>query len=147
MDFFTAMRISSSGLTVQRTRMNVVSSNLANVDTTRTAEGGAYRPRHAVVAAIPVAQTFQEALTDADKLHQQTSGAEVVTITADESPGRLVYNPTHPDSNPEGYVEMPNVSVVNEMVNMVTASRSYEANVSALTSLKAMVKNAFEIGG
>lgn len=145
MDFFTAMRISSSGLTVQRTRMNVVSSNLANVDTTRTPEGGAYKPRHAVVAAIPVAQTFQEVL--ADKLHQQTTGAEVVSITTDQSPGRLVYDPTHPDANPEGYVEMPNISVVNEMVNMVTASRSYEANVSALQSLKQMAKNAFEIGG
>lgn len=145
MDFFTAMRISSSGLTVQRTRMNVVSSNLANVDTTRTPEGGAYKPRHAVVAAIPVAQTFQEVL--ADKLHQQTTGAEVVAVTTDQSPGRLVYDPTHPDANPEGYVEMPNISVVNEMVNMVTASRSYEANVSALQSLKQMAKNAFEIGG
>jgi len=147
MDFFTAMRISSSGLTVQRTRMNVTSSNLANVDTTRTPEGGPYKPRHAVVAAIPVATTFKEALEQADKLHQQTSGAEVVTITADPSPGRLVYDPTHPDANPEGYVEMPNVSVVNEMVNMVTASRSYEANVSALQALKSMAKNAFEIGG
>ena len=145
MDFFTAMRISSSGLTVQRTRMNVVASNLANVDTTRTPEGGAYKPRHAVVAAIPVAQTFHEIL--ADKLHQQTSGAEVVAITTDESPGRLVYDPTHPDANGDGYVEMPNLSVVNEMVNMVTASRSYEANVSALQSLKQMAKNAFEIGG
>lgn len=145
MDFFTAMRISSSGLTVQRTRMNVVSSNLANVDTTRTPEGGAYKPRHAVVAAIPVAQTFQEVLSD--KLHQQTTGAEVVTITTDQSPGRLVYNPTHPDANQDGYVEMPNISVVNEMVNMVTASRSYEANVSALQALKSMAKNAFEIGG
>jgi flagellar basal-body rod protein FlgC len=145
MDFFTAMRISSSGLTVQRTRMNVVSSNLANVDTTRTPEGGAYKPRHAVVAAIPVAQTFQEVL--ADKLHQQTAGAEVVTITTDQGPGRMVYNPTHPDANQDGYVEMPNISVVNEMVNMVTATRSYEANVSALQSLKAMAKNAFEIGG
>lgn len=145
MDFFTAMRISSSGLTVQRTRMNVVSSNLANVDTTRTPEGGAYKPRHAVVAAIPVAQTFQEVL--ADKLHQQTNGAEVVTITTDQGPGRMVYNPTHPDANQDGYVEMPNISVVNEMVNMVTATRSYEANVSALQSLKAMAKNAFEIGG
>lgn len=145
MDFFTAMRISSSGLTVQRTRMNVVASNLANVDTTRTPEGGAYKPRHAVVAAIPVAQTFQEVL--ADKLHEQTNGAEVVAITTDPSPGRLVYDPTHPDANPEGYVEMPNLSVVGEMVNMVTASRSYEANVSALQSLKQMAKNAFEIGG
>jgi len=144
MDFFTAMRISSSGLTVQRTRMNVTASNLANVDTTRTPEGGAYKPRHAVVAAIPVAQSFGEVL--ADKLHTQTTGAEVVTITTDEGPGRLVYDPTHPDSNQDGYVEMPNLSVVSEMVNMVTANRSYEANVSAMQSLKQMAKSAFEIG-
>lgn len=145
MDFFTAMRISSSGLTVQRTRMNVTASNLANVDTTRTPQGGAYRPRHAVVGAIPIAQTFQEVLSD--KLHQQTTGAEVVAVTEDPTPGRMVYDPTHPDANADGYVEMPNVSVVNEMVNMVTASRSYEANVSSLQALKAMAKNAFEIGG
>lgn len=145
MDFFTAMRISSSGLTVQRTRMNVTSSNLANVDTTRTPEGGAYKPRHAVVAAIPLEKSFDEHL--ADKLHAQTNGAEVVSVTADEAPGRMVYDPTHPDASADGYVEMPNISVVSEMVNMVTATRSYEANISVIQALKSMAKNAFEIGG
>ncbi|MSP71377.1 MAG: flagellar basal body rod protein FlgC [Myxococcales bacterium] len=145
MDFFTAMRISSSGLTVQRTRMNVTASNLANVDTTRTPEGGAYRPKHAVVAAIPIATSFQELL--GAEMHEKVHGSEVVAVESDATPGRLVYDPTHPDAKEDGYVEMPNISVVSEMVNMVTASRSYEANVSVIQSIKQMAKNAFEIGG
>jgi flagellar basal-body rod protein FlgC len=144
MDFFSAMRISASGLSVQRTRMNITSSNLANVDTTRTAEGGAYKPRHAVVAAVPLAQTFDEVL--GDQLHQQVASAEVVSVQAEEGQGRLVYEPSHPDANGEGYVEYPNISVVGEMTNMVTATRSYEANISAIQTIKQMAKNAFEIG-
>jgi flagellar basal-body rod protein FlgC len=144
MDFFSAMRISASGLSVQRTRMNITSSNLANVDTTRTAEGGAYKPRHAVVAAVPLAQTFDEVL--GDQLHQQVASAEVVSVQAEEGQGRLVYEPSHPDANGDGYVEYPNISVVGEMTNMVTATRSYEANISAIQTIKQMAKNAFEIG-
>jgi flagellar basal-body rod protein FlgC len=144
MDFFSAMRISASGLSVQRTRMNVTSSNLANVDTTRTVEGGAYKPRHAVVAAVPLAQSFDEVL--GDQLHQQIASAEVVSVQAEEGQGRLVYEPSHPDANGEGYVEYPNISVVGEMTNMVTATRSYEANISAIQTIKQMAKNAFEIG-
>ena len=144
MDFFSAMRIASTGLSVQRTRMNVTSSNLANVETTRTAEGGAYRRRTAVVAAVPLRESFEEVFGDA--LHDQTASAEVVAIEADGGPGRLVYDPHHPDANAEGYVEMPNVNVIDEMVNMLTASRSYEANVTALKALKGMAQSALEIG-
>ena len=144
MDFFSAMRIASTGLSVQRTRMNITSSNLANVETTRTEEGGAYRRRTAVVAAVPLEQTFDEVFGDA--LHDKTHSAEVVAVEADNTPGRLVYDPQHPDANEEGYVEMPNVNVINEMVNMLTASRSYEANVTALKALKGMAQSALEIG-
>lgn len=144
MDFFTAMQIASSGLSVQRTRMNITTSNLANVETTRTAEGGAYQRRSAVVAAVPLSETFEEVFGDA--LHDKTHAAEVVTITADPSRGRLVHDPAHPDADADGYVEMPNVNVITEMVDMLTASRTYEANVTAIKALKGMASNALEIG-
>lgn len=144
MDFFSAMRISSTGLSVQRTRMNVTSSNLANIETTRTEEGGAYKRRSPVVAAVPLSATFEEIF--GDTVHEKTHGAEVVAIEQDDAPGRLVYDPDHPDANDEGYVEMPNVNAISEMVNMLTASRSYEANVSALKALKGMAQSALEIG-
>ena len=144
MDFFTGLRVASTGLSVQRTRMNITASNLANVETTRTAEGGAYRRRTAVVAAVPLSDTFDEIFGDA--LHDQTHGAEVVAVEKDSAPGRLIYDPEHPDANKEGYVEMPNVNAINEMVNMLTASRGYEANVTALKALKGMASNALEIG-
>lgn len=144
MDFFTAMRISATGLSVQRTRMNVTASNLANAETTRTAEGGPYRRRSAVVGAVPLSETFEEILED--ELHDQVHGAEVVTIAADGEPPRLVYDPGHPDANADGYVEMPNVNVVEEMVDLVNTSRAYEANVTALQALKSMARNALEIG-
>ena len=144
MDFFTGLKVASTGLSVQRTRMNVTASNLANVETTRTEEGGAYRRRTAVVAAIPLADTFGEILGDA--IHEQTHSAQVMSIEKDSEPGRLVFDPDHPDANGEGYVEMPNVNPINEMVNMLTASRSYEANVTSVKAFKAMAQNALEIG-
>lgn len=144
MDFFTALRTSSQGLSVQRTRMNLTSSNLANAETTRTAEGGAYKRRTAVVAAVPLSESFDEIF--GDTLHDQTHGVEVVAVEKDAEPGRLVYDPTHPDADNEGYVEMPNVNVISEMVNMLTASRSYEANVTAIKALKSMASSALQIG-
>ncbi len=144
MDFFSALRIASSGLSVQRTRINVTSSNLANVETTRTVEGGPYRRRTAVVAAVPLSEAFDEVL--GDHLHDQTHTAEVTAIESDGSPGRLVYEPQHPDANADGYVEMPNVNVVDEMVDMLTASRSYEANVTAIQAIKSMAQSALDIG-
>lgn len=144
MDFFTAMRISATGLSVQRTRMNITSSNLANAETTRTEEGGAYRRRSAVVAATPLNKTFDEVM--GDEMHGKVHGAEVVSVAQTEGQGRLVYDPGHPDANPEGYVEMPDVNVVNEMVDLVNISRAYEANVSALQTLKSMSQSALEIG-
>lgn len=144
MDFFSAMNIASTGMTVQRTRMNITTSNLANVETTRTEEGGPYRRRSTIVAAVPLSETFDEIL--GDRLHDQTHGAEVSAIESDKSEGRLVYDPQHPDANNEGYVEYPNINVVNEMVNMLTASRSYEASVTAVKAIKDMANNALQIG-
>jgi flagellar basal-body rod protein FlgC len=144
MDFFTAMRISATGLTVQRTRMNVTASNLANAETTRTEEGGPYRRRSAVVAAIPLAQSFEDVLHD--ELNDKVASAEVVTIAQNEGDPRMAYNPEHPDANEEGYVAMPDVNVITEMVDLVNISRAYEANVSAMQALKAMSQSAMEIG-
>ena len=144
MDLFTAMRISASGLSVQRTRMNATASNLANAETTRTAEGGPYRRRQVVVAAVPLNEVFDDVLGDA--LHGQTHSAHVVDIVSDPNDGRLVHSPDHPDANADGYVLMPNINAVHEMVNMVTATRSYEGNVTALQALKAMARQALQIG-
>ena len=146
MDFFSGLRIASQGLSVQRTRMNVTASNLANVETTRTAgpESGPYRRRTAVVSAVPLSETFEEVFGDA--LHDKTHGTQVTMIQKDGTPGRLVHDPDHPDANQEGYVEMPNVNVINEMVNMLTSQRSYDANVTAVKAFKGMAQSALEIG-
>lgn len=144
MDFFSALKIATTGLSVQRTRMNLTTSNLANVETTRTAEGGPYKRRTAVVGAVPLSESFEEVFGDA--LHDKTHGAEVIAVSADVSQGRLVYDPSHPDANGEGYVEMPNVNPINEMVDMLTASRAYEANVTAVKAIKSMAQNALDIG-
>jgi flagellar basal-body rod protein FlgC len=144
MDFFTAMNVSSAGLSAQRTRINVASSNLANVETTRTPEGGPYRRRQVMLAAVPFSQAFQQ-IKEAD-LHQQTHSVEVVSIEADGTEPRLVYKPDHPDARKDGYVAMPNINPISEMVDLLSTSRSYEANVSAMRASKAMALEALKIG-
>lgn len=144
MDFFTAMNVSSAGLSAQRTRINVASSNLANVETTRTPEGGPYRRRQVNLAAVPFSQTFDH-IRDLD-LSQQTHSVEVTGIEADESEPRLVYNPEHPDARQDGYVAMPNINPISEMVDLLTTTRSYEANVSAMRASKSMALEALKIG-
>ena len=96
------------------------------------------------MAAVPLYETFGEILGDA--IHEQTHSAQVMSIEKDSEPGRLVFDPNHPDANDEGFVEMPNVNPINEMVNMLTASRSYEANVTSVKAFKSMAQNALEIG-
>ncbi|MBU0552940.1 flagellar basal body rod protein FlgC [Myxococcota bacterium] len=144
MDFFTAMRAASAGLTVQRTRVNLTSSNLANAETTRTPEGGPYRRRAAVIGAIPLREQLGEVFGDA--LHDATHSAEVVAVSVDERPGQLRYDPDHPDANAEGYVTLPNVNPITEMVDLLSASRSYEANTTALKAIKGMATDALSIG-
>ena len=146
MDFFTGLKIASTGLSVQRTRMNITASNLANVETTRTdgPESGPYRKRSAVVTAVPLSETFEEVFGDA--LHDKTHGAAISYIHKDETTGRLQFDPDHPDANQDGYVEMPNVNPIDEMVNMLTSQRSYDANVTAVRAIKGMAQSALEIG-
>jgi len=142
MDFFSAMEIVSSGLTAERVRLNVTASNLANANTTRTEEGGPYQRRDPMFKATNVAaeRGFQ------DQLDGVLKGVEITEIVKDESPPRLVFDPKHPDADEEGYVALPNVNMVEEMVNMVMASRAYEAGVTAMKSVKDMANKALQIG-
>jgi flagellar basal-body rod protein FlgC len=145
MDFFTAMKVSSSGLSVQRTRINVASSNLANVETTRTPDGGPYRRRDVIVGAVPFSKAFEKAMrTD---MNDQTHSVEVVSIEADQGDPRLIYKPDHPDARQDGYLAMPNINPISEMVDLLTTTRSYEANVSAMRASKSMALEVLKIGG
>ena len=144
MDFLTALKISASALDAQRIRMDVISSNLANINTTRTPEGGPYRRRDVVFASQPVADNFGEVLNS--ELEKKLQRVEIVDITVDPGPPRVVYDPRHPDANALGYIGMPDINVMEEMVNILSATRSYEANVAAVNAVKSMVNKALEIG-
>ena len=143
MDLFTAMNTSSSALAAERTRMNLISSNLANVNTTRTPEGGPYKRKDAVFMATPVADGFGKALDGVAGKHLRA--VAVSEIVEDKSPPRMQYDPAHPDADPQGYVAMPNVNVVEEMADMITATRVYEANVMTAQAAKNMALKTLEI--
>ena len=144
MDFFDAIHASSSGLSAQRLRMNLISGNLANVSTTRTREGGPYRRKEAIFAARPLEESFQRILSD--RQNKQLSMVQVDRVIEDSNPPVMKYDPQHPDADDKGYVAMPNINVMEEMVNMISATRGYEANVSALKAAKDMASIALEIG-
>ena len=136
MDFFSSMDVSSSGMAAERTRMNLISSNIANANSTRTKEGGPYKRKDPVFEAVPATSGFRT-LFDADK-SMALKKVEVARITEDQSPPRIQYDPTHPDADAKGNVALPNVNVIEEMVDMVSASRAYEANVTAAQAAKSM---------
>jgi len=144
MDFLTALKISSSALSAQRLRMDVISGNLANINTTRTPEGGPYRRRDVIFASQPITSTFGEMLSS--ELEKRLQRVEVVDISIDSAPPKMVYDPRHPDANALGYVGMPDINVIEEMVNILSATRSYEANVAVINATKSMVSKALEIG-
>lgn len=143
MDFFSSMEVSASALTAERTRMNLISSNLANANATRTPEGGPYKRKDAVFAAQP-AETFDSALDRASG--QAPQRVAVTQIVEDQNPPRMQYDPTHPDADARGYVALPNVNVVEEMADMITATRTYEANVTAVQAAKNMALKTLDIG-
>jgi flagellar basal-body rod protein FlgC len=145
MDFFKAMEITASGLNAERARMNALASNLANARTTRTEGGGPYKRIDPVFQAIPVSQTSGELSND--HVAQAASMVVVKGIQEDQSPPQQVYDPSHPDADANGYVALPNVNVVQEMVNMITASRAYEAGVTVMQTVKGMARSALSIGG
>lgn len=143
MDFFTSMDVSSSAMSAERTRMNLISGNLANANSTRTAEGGPYKRKDAVFTATPPAEPFSAALNRASR---GVESVQVTGIVEDSSPPRLQYDPTHPDANAQGYVALPNVNVIEEMADMISASRAYEANVTAAQAAKSMAMKTLELG-
>jgi flagellar basal-body rod protein FlgC len=144
MDFLTGMRVSSSGMSAQRMRMNAISSNIANVNTTRTPEGGAYRRKETVFEAMPQQRTFGEIL--AGRVDEDIDRVQVSDIRPDRKGPIMKYDPSSPDANEDGYVAYPNINIMEEMVDMIQASRSYEANVSAMNTSKNMALSALEIG-
>jgi flagellar basal-body rod protein FlgC len=137
-DFFTAMEVSASGLSAQRTRMNVAASNLANAQTTQAAGGGPYKRRDVVLAS--------EDLPNTGEMSGVVKGVTVSQIQQDQSPPRLEYDPGHPQANAQGYVAYPNINPVEEMVDMITASRAYEAGVTTMSSAVNMAEKALSIG-
>jgi len=124
--------------------MNVISSNLANANTTRTPEGGPYRRKEVLMAAYPAQRTFEDILNA--NLTASVSEVKVVGVVNDTRPFITKYDPQHHDANENGYVLMPNVNIVKEMVDMMSATRNYEANVTAINATKSMALKALEIG-
>lgn len=140
MNLMTAMKISAAGLSAQRTRMNVVSSNLANMNTTRTPEGGPYRRKEVVIGAVPVQDKFGNMLSD------RVREPKVIKIVEDQSEFQQVYDPSHPDADANGYVSLPNVNLMSEMVDMLSATRAYEANAAVISTVKGMAQRAIDLG-
>jgi flagellar basal-body rod protein FlgC len=151
MGIFSSINIAASGLSAQRMRLDVISDNIANAETTRTTEGGPYR-RSRVIFRPRTSQPYWRSPFLPESLDNGIGkGVKVAKVEKDmDAKPRLVYDPTHPDAiktGPQaGYVEMPNVNIVNEMVDMISASRSYEANLSVIDGTKAMFTRALEIG-
>ena len=159
--YLDAIDISASGLRAQRIRMNTIAENVANINTTRTDEGGPYRRQIAVLSTKKEFGAFKDYMESA-KLDLTTTkschlepvkgehGKRIMHgveahIELDNSPSKMIFDPGHPDADEAGYVSMPNVNIVEEMVNMISASRSYEANVTALNAVKSMARSAMEL--
>jgi flagellar basal-body rod protein FlgC len=145
MDLTDSIAISLSALDAQRHRLNVIASNLANAESTRTADGTPYKRRDVVFRATPIAPKFKRALNAAGSDHE-LQGVRIAAVREDPKPGKAIHDPKHPDADQDGNVHMPNVNVLEEMVNMMAASRAYEANVQAITAAKAMWRGALDIG-
>ena len=170
MDFIQALKISGTGLYANRTKMNIIAENLANVNTTRTADGGPYRRKMVVFEGKQLKDfksTLEKEKEDAEdrginakdmdesmiikfplkKTKETFTGVEVAEVVQSQDDFRLVYNPAHPDADPlTGYVAMPNVDHLTEVADMVVAKRAYDANVTALSNTKSMIMKALEIG-
>lgn len=146
MGYFGALDIGASALTAQRLRMDTISQNIANANTTRTENGTPYRRRLVIFQERSQGVPFSEYLTASSKERYIGKGVKVSGIIEDSSPFKRVYDPGHPDADDEGYVEMPNVDIVTEMVNMISATRAYEANVTSINTTKSMAMKALEIG-
>jgi flagellar basal-body rod protein FlgC len=140
MDFSTALNISASGLAAERTRVDLAASNLANAESTRGADGQPYRRRDPVLTSAPFAQQLGAAIGE-----PAPTGVKVTDIVEDSSPGRRVYSPDHPDADEEGFITLPNVDPIHEVVNLVSAQSGYDANATAIETLETMAQHALDI--
>jgi len=146
MDLFKIFSISGSGMAAQKSRMSVVAGNLANSESTRTVDGGPYRRRDVIFQAAPPAGEFADELNDIAADQERAQGVEVVGVKQSNRPPRRIFDPSHPDANGEGYVAMPDINSIEEMVDMLSAVRSYEANLSAFNSTKALIRKILDLG-
>lgn len=147
MNVFRAMKISASGLSAERLRMDVISANIANANSTRSPGGGPYKRQVALLTAQEDgAANFKKILRRLGKEHTEPGGVRVAGIVQDPTPAKKVYDPKHPDAGADGYVEFPNVDVMKEMIELISASRAYEANATVLNSSKNMALKTLEIG-
>jgi len=144
MELFKSMDISASGLQAQRIMVNTISTNLANVHTTRTPEGGPYRRRQAIFSSSPLSRNFPDILSF--RMGQQSTGVKAEVVEDTQRKGEMIYDPSHPDADESGVVSLPNVNVVEEMVALLGAMRSYEANVTAFNTSKQMAMKSLDIG-
>jgi flagellar basal-body rod protein FlgC len=146
MDLFKMFAISGAGMSAQRSRMSVITGNLANTETTRAPEGGPYRRRDVIFQAVPLTGDFSDLLTE--NLLDRPEGllsVEVVGIRQSSRPPRQIFDPNHPDANPNGYVSLPDINVIEEMVDLLSAVRSYEANLTAYNATKSLVRRLLDI--
>lgn len=147
MSFWESLRIGASGLTAQRLRLDLISNNIANAQTTRTEKGGPYQHQDVIFMAEGSNPVMPQNLaTRRGGLNNLQGGVKASEIITDTSAGPRVYDPTHPDADANGYVNLPNVDIVIEMTNMLSATRSYEANLSTIEAVKRMALKALEIG-
>ena len=140
MDFLKSLDTSASGLYAQRKRMDVIASNLANIETTRTKGGGPYRRKMVVMKTKEVDQDFDEMFNSSVK------GVQIEGVVEDQTPFKKVYNPSHPDADSDGYLYKPNVDLIVETTNMLMARRAFEANIAAIKATRQMIIKALEIG-
>ncbi|MDO6355401.1 flagellar basal body rod protein FlgC [Caloramator sp. CAR-1] len=140
-NLFNPLRISASGMSAERLRMEVISDNIANAETTRTSTGGPY-----IRKVVSFEENLKRAIDRNNRFTEKLNGVKVSAISKDPSPLRRVYDPNHPDADKDGYVTMPNVNILNEMIDLITASRAFEANVTAFNTSKQMMMKALEIG-
>ncbi len=144
MNMMSGLEVSFSGLQAQRARMNVIAENLANASVTRTPEGGPYKPKEIIIGSKPLTTSF-DALLQSHKTYG-VSKVTVLDVVNAADATRLEYDPNHPDADPQGYVAYPNISILQEMVDLIAASRLYEANVTAINTAKDMAQRALQIG-
>lgn len=145
MSFLSSMNISASGMTAQKQRLDIISENISNIETTRTEGGGPYRRKMVVFQPIEP-QDFKSVLSKRAQDANGKGGVQITQLVEDQREFKAVYNPEHPDANEDGYVLMPNVDLIKETVDAMSATRSYDANITAFNAIKMMATKALEIG-